>query len=167
MWKQIREVGVVILPYIMGAAIVLSLMTIVRIAYHPFIVSGVSMEPSYWNGEVVRCTEVNRDTTLARWDVVILNDNGRWLIKRIVGLPGETLTVKDGLLLINGEDAEYEHGPIEDAGVLEREYHLEENEYFCIGDNVSDSRDSREFGGVQRSNIVSKVDSKMLERSRK
>ena len=82
-------------------------------------------------------------------------------IKRIIGLPGETIQIKDGQILIDGETYQ-ENGEfpgIENAGVAETKVALDSGEYFVLGDNRNNSEDSRyaDMGNVKKRNIIGKV----------
>ena len=78
-------------------------------------------------------------------------------IKRVIGLPGETIQIKDGQILINGET--YKEGrdlpSITNPGVAEEEIFLQDGEYFVLGDNRNNSDDSRygDVGNIQKKNI--------------
>ena len=82
-------------------------------------------------------------------------------IKRIIGLPGETIQIKDGQILIDGEtyQEDGEFPGIENAGVAETKVALDSGEYFVLGDNRNNSEDSRyaDMGNVKKRNIIGKV----------
>jgi signal peptidase I len=81
------------------------------------------------------------------------------LIKRVIGLPGETIAVADGQVLINGAplDEPYIHGISTSCGAVCEPYTLADDEYFVMGDNRTNSLDSRNFGPVHASEIVGRV----------
>ena len=99
-----------------------------------------------------------------RFDIVIFkypDDESQLFIKRVIGLPGETIQIKDGQILIDGETYQ-ENGEfpgIENAGVAETKVALDSGEYFVLGDNRNNSEDSRyaDMGNVKKRNIIGKV----------
>lgn len=116
------------------------------------IVNGNSMFPTLTDSDV--CIAVKYDIEPERYDIVIAKIGGQTLIKRVIGLPGETLEVKNGTVYIDGNpiDAEFDFST-ENGGILSEPYTLEENEYFLMGDNRTGSYDSRDFGSVKKENI--------------
>ena len=124
--------------------------------------AGDSMSPALKNGDVVL---VNRLTYQikgpARGDIIVFrpggNENTHYSIKRVVGLPGETVQIIDGSVYIDGEEAERDiyAADIEYAGTAEEPVELGEDEYFVIGDNTGVSDDSRteDVGNVRLEDI--------------
>ena len=84
-------------------------------------------------------------------------DETRTYIKRIAGLPGERIQIREGRLFVNGIAAtdSSEREPIKTAGLAESEIELAEDEYFVLGDNADTSEDSRfsNVGNVRRDQI--------------
>ena len=84
-----------------------------------------------------------------------------YYIKRIIGLPGETVEIKDGEILINGEKIEedYKTTKIDDPGIVEEPITLGGDEFFVLGDDRQNSEDSRmaDIGNVKRTEIEGKV----------
>lgn len=128
--------------------------------------AGESMKPVMKNGDVVLVDRlVYNARKPKRGEVVAFkpngNENAHYSIKRIVGLPGETVQIQDGSIYIDGEKVtEYIHAEkIEEAGVAAEPILLGEDEYFVIGDNHTGSDDSRmaDIGNVKRSDIYGKA----------
>lgn len=125
--------------------------------------NGSSMEPVLESGDVVLMNRLSYDIGKPnRFDVVVFDREGQQPgIKRIIGLPGETIQIKDGQILIDGETYQ-ENGEfpgIENAGVAETKVALDSGEYFVLGDNRNNSEDSRyaDMGNVKKRNIIGKV----------
>lgn len=126
------------------------------------IVSGHSMEPALEAGDLVLVDTLQYQLLdPQRMDVVLfLRGDGSENIKRIVGLPGETLTIQNGHIYIDGHLLESEQiSEISLPGIAEHPVELQEDEYFLIGDNADSSEDSRfiNVGNVKRSQIIGKV----------
>ncbi len=124
-----------------------------------YVVDGASMEPSFYTSERVI---VDRITMLisgpSRGDVVVLDSPRKpddLLIKRVIGLPGEHIMIREGRVYVNGveldEDYVMEYCTIRSC---EGEWELADDEYFVLGDNRNHSLDSHSFGPVKASSIV-------------
>jgi signal peptidase I len=96
-----------------------------------------------------------------RYDVVLFQKKDKSNnIKRIIGLPGETVIIQNGRVYINGTLLETDKlSPIVLEGVAKNPVELGENEYFLLGDNTDSSEDSRfqNMGNIQESQIVGRV----------
>ena len=99
-----------------------------------------------------------------RFDIIVFpfqQDSETYYIKRIIGLPGETVQVKDGTIYINGEVLQESYGReiIEFGGVAEDPIVLGIDEYFVLGDNRNESSDSRDpsVGLIEREIIIGKA----------
>ena len=124
-----------------------------------------SMENTIMTGDQIfgnRLAYVKSDPQ--RYDIVIFyypDDEKQKFIKRVIGLPGETVQIKDGKVYINGKEQKKDIfvSEIEKPGVAQDEITLGENEYFVLGDQASSSDDSRmaDIGNVKRSEIYGKI----------
>lgn len=138
---------------------------IAHFIWMPVIVSGNSMYPTLEDKAIGFSNLIGyRLSSLKRFDIVVVSmeDSDRLLVKRIIGLPGETISYKDEQLYINGEKIEEDF--LDEAykasyDVFTRdieEITLKEGEYYCLGDNRPVSQDSRYYGPFNKDHIVSK-----------
>ncbi len=142
-----------IIPYI----IILIIVIIVRsFIVTPVRVNGESMEETLHEGEMLILNKF--DDTYEYGDIVVLNKDvtGSAVIKRIIGLPGETVEIENGIVYINEEKIEDEFSLFNEDDDMEKML-LGENEYFVLGDNRAVSLDSRIFGMVNISDIEGTV----------
>lgn len=128
--------------------------------------AGDSMRPTLQNGEIVLMNRLIYNASKPkRGDVIAFkpngNENAHYSIKRVVGLPGETVQIKDGTIYVNGEEhvKDIYTFEIESPGIAEDPVKLGEGEYFVMGDNHTSSDDSRmaDVGNVKREDIYGKV----------
>ena len=126
--------------------------------------AGDSMSPVLKNGDIVLVNHfIYNIKDPARGDIVAFrqDENGHYMLKRVVGLPGETVQITDGQLLINGEAPEEDIyvSDIEYAGEAQEPVELGKDEYFVMGDNHTDSDDSRlpSIGNIKKDDIFGKA----------
>lgn len=126
-------------------------------------VSGQSMSPLLNADEVVLMNRLVYDFSKPkRMDIVVFErEDEKTNVKRIVGVPGDVVQIRDGWLYINGERLEDEQGlgKVALAGLAESPVELSEDEYFLLGDNRDCSEDSRftNIGNVKEDKILGKV----------
>lgn len=131
----------------------------------PFIVSGASMEDTFHNGEYLIVDQVSyRLDDPKRGDVIVFrypNDPSKFFIKRIIGVPGDTITIEGNtvtLTTVDGETTVLEEPYIksmeEGSNLTET---LSEDEYFVMGDNRDRSSDSRVWGVLEEEKIIGKA----------
>lgn len=129
-------------------------------------VIGDSMEPVLYNGqEILMNRIIYRISMPKRGDVVVFlpngNQNSHYYVKRVVGLPGETVQIRDGNVYIDGmilaEDDRFDK--IVDPGIAQNELLLASDEFFVLGDNRNSSEDSRSgnIGAVKKDTIIGKA----------
>lgn len=122
------------------AVLIASVMICYRWFLMPFVVSGDSMLPSYLDGDVhVAYRRAYRTELPQRGDVVLIDIAGgkQFLVKRIVGLPGERFAIKEGVILINGEPLAEPYLMTKNRTWNRPEIILRPNEFYFIGDNRS------------------------------
>lgn len=129
----------------------------------PFVVSGNSMIPSYHNGNYLIIDEISyRFEEPKRGEVIVFRfppEPSKFLIKRIAGLPGETVEIRDDTVtIVNGENPEgfvWTEGAIRVSGrKASQTVTLAPDEYFVMGDNRDESADSRLWGPLKREYIT-------------
>lgn len=128
----------------------------------PFIVEGASMYPTFKNGHYLIVDEVTyRFKEPERGSVLVFKypkDPSKSFIKRIIGLPGEIVSLKEGQVTITS--SEYPDGLVLDEPYVELPksdtltYTLGQGEYFVMGDNRAQSADSRLWGPVPTKDII-------------
>lgn len=133
--------------------------------FQPFFVKGQSMEPNFHDYDYLIVDELSyRFHDPARGDVVVLknpNNPAQKFIKRIIGLPGETVIIEDGKVMIEKDnktfvldESTYLGGNNLTPGNIK--ITLGQDEYFVMGDNRAHSYDSRFFGPIKRKDIIGK-----------
>lgn len=156
---NLREVVIAILIFVVVFAIV-------QISIGSYQVEMESMKPTFLPKDCIMVDKLTyRFTTPHRGQVVILwppykTENP--FIKRVIGLPGETVEIRDGRVYIkkkNGDEflALQEKPTMPDCGVKNGTWTLGSGEYFVLGDNRSNSQDSTAFGPVKRSKFIGKT----------
>lgn len=145
-----------ILPFILIVLIVILIRTYI---ITPAQVIGSSMEPTLYNKELILLNKINyKLSSIQRFDVVVIKTTEeKALIKRVIGLPGETVEYKDNKLYINGE-----YVP-ENITLKDETYdyilgsNIPNDKYFVMGDNRSITLDSRIIGLIDKEDIIGKA----------
>lgn len=129
--------------------------------YSVLVVRGASMEPNYHDGQVLAVSKITYQIdNPKRGDVVAMffpGETDKRFIKRVIGLPGETVVVSDGHVYIDGQVLPEAYLPSGLVTVPELTRQLSSDEYFVLGDNRTNSSDSRAWGPVPESFIIGKA----------
>lgn len=141
--KYIKEM----IPYII---IVLIVVLIRTFFITPVRVVGSSMYPSLKDGNIILLKKY--DKNYERFEVVVFYRNNERLIKRIIGLPGETVEYKDNNLYIN--DVLFEDIKLNTITTSFDKIKIPNDSYFVLGDNRIDSLDSRIIGPISKDDII-------------
>ncbi len=128
------------------------------------VVNGVSMQPTLSDGDNLIVDKLSyRFRDPDRFDIIVFpQGDGRYFIKRIIGLPGENVRIdEDGSIYIDGEKLSESYGKevIQDPGLAKDGIELGADEYFVLGDNRNDSMDSRmaEVGRIAGDRIIGRA----------
>jgi signal peptidase I len=139
--------------------------TIARVTIGNFIIIGQSMEPNYHEQQRLLVDRVSHGLGwLQRGDVVILHspDEPIDLIKRLIGLPGDTVEIRDNHVFVNGQQLNEPYLPADadtSRGLADGRstWTLGADEYLMMGDNRSASKDGRYFGPVKYENLIGRA----------
>jgi signal peptidase I len=161
-WEEVWDIIKFLAPVII---IVFVVRTYVA---QPFIVDGESMSPNFHTGHYLIIDEFSYHfREPKRGEVIVLRyplDPKRFFLKRIVGMPGDRIYIKDGKVFI--QNAEYPAGVVLSEPYQKqttfpsgqyRDVTLKEGEYFAMGDNRGGSSDSRSWGILPRKNITGRA----------
>ncbi|MFA5994906.1 MAG: signal peptidase I [Patescibacteria group bacterium] len=148
--------------------VVISLAIIIPVRYfliQPFYVIGASMEPNFADYNYLIIDELSyRFNPPQRGEVIVLRNPQKpseFFIKRLIGLPGETVKINDGKIYINDqlldETVYLSAQVVTTSFVGYRNIKLGSDEYFVVGDNREHSQDSRRFGPIKQASIIGRV----------
>lgn len=142
---------------IIYGSIILAIILIRTFIITPVRVNGTSMNETLEDGEIMILNKIDYTfNEINRYDIVVVKTEDSKIIKRVIGLPGETLKYENNILYINGKETEepYLTEETEDFNITELGYDkIPQDCYFVMGDNRNNSSDSRIIGCVKKENI--------------
>ena len=153
--KKTKKFFKELIPY---AVIIVVVILIKVFVITPVRVNGSSMSPTLLDGDIMIMDILTyKISDIKRYDIVVVDEGKEWIIKRVYGLPGETIKIEDGKTYIGGQEIKDEFS--KDFLPKDKyEVKLGKNEYFVLGDNRQNSLDSRAFGAFKKSKIKGKTD---------
>jgi signal peptidase I len=157
----LKKFGILVFEVVKVVLISLAIILPIRLfLVQPFYVEGASMEPNFYQNEYLIIDEISyRFNEKQRGEVVIFKnpkDTSAYFIKRIIALPGETIAIEDGHPVINDvalEELYIENFSSDNHSAIT----LGEDEYFVMGDNRTNSLDSRQLGSISKNFIIGRV----------
>lgn len=154
MKKFIKE----LIPYIVIVVVVVLIRTFL---VTPVIVVGDSMLPTLEEKDILLLNKINyRFNEIERYDVVVIKIQESEIIKRVIGLPGETIEYRNNILYINGHETETEYDFETDDFTMNSVCNCDkipEDKYLVLGDNRKVSSDSRIIGLIDKEDILGKT----------
>lgn len=147
---NIKKIGKEIIPYLVIIILVLLIKTFI---FTPVIVNGPSMMTNLHDKDIMILDKIGMKINgINRFDIVVIQTSQSKIIKRVIGLPGEIIEYKDNKLYINDKEVEDPY-PSQITGDIERQL-IPENTYYVLGDNRTDSVDSRILGPIDKNKIL-------------
>lgn len=146
--------------YLLCVVVLLAAFYVSHNWFQLMLIQGRSMEPSYHHMQLVVLDK--RADTYQYGDVIAFHSDGlsTVLVKRVAACPGDTVVITDGTLFVNGSKSPfYQSGAFTFSGILNEERKLPEGEYVVLGDNLTESKDSRDnrVGCIKTADIIGKV----------
>ncbi len=166
--RLIKGAIIAIFDFLQGIVVVLAIMVMIYLfIMSPQEINGASMEPNFHNGEYILTNKIEyKLKDPARGDIVVFKSPRNKeidYIKRVIGLPGDTVSLHDNAFYVNSEKVEEPYlatGIVIFGGSYLREGEeitVPEGMYFVAGDNRPHSSDSREFGPVPKEDFIGKA----------
>ena len=143
--KKIKE----FLPYVL---ILVGVVLIKLFVVGTVRVNGNSMYPTLKNNDIMILNKISYYfKNIERFDIVVVKYKDHYIIKRVIGLPGEVVEYKDNKLYIDGRKIKDRYNSVNQEDFIKN---LDKDEYFVMGDNRGDSLDSRIVGPIDKKEIM-------------
>lgn len=153
MSEKIKKIIKEYLPYVL---IIFIVILIKQFVIAPIKVNGDSMNKTLKDGDIMILNRLKyKFDKIKRFDIVVVDDGDEFIIKRVIGLPGETIAYIDNQLYVNGKKVKDSFGY---GDTRSFEVRLPKNRYFVLGDNRENSMDSRNFGPFSENDIFGKAE---------
>ena len=144
----IKEYGLYVITIIL-------VLLVKKFVVSPIKVNGTSMMTTLHDGDIMILNIIGyRFDKINRFDIVVVDEGNEYLIKRVIGLPGEEIEYKDNQLYINGKKVKENYGSEKTDDFKVK---VSKDSYFVLGDNRTNSLDSRYFGAFKRKKILGKT----------
>lgn len=145
--RILKEIIQIVVPVIVLTFILLNFVLL------PVKVQGDSMFPTLVDDEFGYSFIITRNLGINRFDIVVIEVEDKLLVKRVIGMPNETIEYINNELYIDGEY--YEEDFLDKVTTEDFSFSLGEDEYYCLGDNRNVSKDSRFYGPFKKEDIKS------------
>lgn len=155
--EKVKKIIKEIYPYVICIVVVLLFK---EFLYAPIRVNGESMNPTLKDKDIMILNKIDyRFNDIKRFDIVVVDNPDEYLIKRVIGLPGDKIVYKNNKLYVNGKyiKENFKHEKTEDF-----KYNVPNNKYYVMGDNRINSLDSRYFGPFLKNKIIGKASTTIL-----
>ena len=141
--------------YVSYILVIILVLLFKKYFYSPIKVNGNSMLNTLHNKDIMILDIINyRFSDIKRFDIVVVDVKKEYIIKRVIGLPGEVIEYKDNTLYVDGKKIKDNYG----SDITDDFYFkVPKNSYFVLGDNRTNSLDSRYFGAFTKDKILGKT----------
>lgn len=120
-----------------------------------YIIQENSMYPTLKNNNYIFVEKVSKYFSIKQEDIIIFNNDGRTLIKRVIAVPGDKIEIYSNKIVVNGDVIDKKINSNDDSYYFS--IVIPDQEYFVMGDNRLESADSREFGPISKNDIDGKI----------